>query len=114
VMRTDGSDVTALTSGPADEDAPQWSPDGAWIVFTSHTGGSQDLYRVRRDGSDRQPLTQTPGHEKSPVWSPRQPVDAARWPVAVVGLACLGIGLTQIHAIMGITTKLSHFSSQPK
>ena len=40
-----------LTSHPADEDAPVFSPDGRYVAFTSRRTGAGDLYRRAADGS---------------------------------------------------------------
>jgi Tol biopolymer transport system component len=39
-----------LTSDPADDFNPAWSPDGKWIIFTSNRAGARDIYRVPADG----------------------------------------------------------------
>jgi len=40
-----------LTSDPADDFEPVWSPDGAYAVFTSNRKGYRDIYRKRSDGA---------------------------------------------------------------
>jgi dipeptidyl aminopeptidase/acylaminoacyl peptidase len=42
--------------------SPKWSPDGAWISFTSQESGREELYMVRPDGSGLHQLTKT-GHD---------------------------------------------------
>lgn len=51
-MNPDGSDLTQLTFDPANDQAPNWSPDGQKIVFSNDTSGIMDLYVMERDGSD--------------------------------------------------------------
>jgi Tol biopolymer transport system component len=54
-MRTDGSGVTRLTRTAAgvDDNAPEYSPDGRRIAFSStRSGGQHDLFTMRSDGSD--------------------------------------------------------------
>src|SRR5687768_5450717 len=48
----DGTGARPLASDPALDYNASLSPDGRWIVFTSHRAGSADLYRIRPDGSD--------------------------------------------------------------
>ncbi|HET6976201.1 MAG TPA: protein kinase [Pyrinomonadaceae bacterium] len=39
-----------LTSDPADEMNPLWSPDGNWIFFTANKNGVRNIYRVPASG----------------------------------------------------------------
>lgn len=54
---------TRLTSGPASEEEPSWSPTGDWILFTSNRTGDPDnndrydLWLIRPDGSESRRLT---------------------------------------------------------
>jgi len=41
---------TRLTFGPIYNNAPQWSPDGKWIVYTSNRNGRFQLFRKFSDG----------------------------------------------------------------
>lgn len=53
-----------LTDGPASEQDPRWSPDGAWVLFRSNRTGFADLNRctdlwvVSADGREVRRLTQ--------------------------------------------------------
>jgi WD40-like Beta Propeller Repeat len=51
----DGSDQRRLTRNQGDDTAPEWSPDGSRILFTSDRtlpeGGSAEVYSVAADGS---------------------------------------------------------------
>ncbi len=53
----DGSDVKALTTGPAYSAECAYSFDGSHIVFASNRSGHMNLYTMRADGSNVQPLT---------------------------------------------------------
>lgn len=72
----------ALTSGQAGNFRPAWSPDGAWIAFSSdrdatpgvfpgqwETLQSTGIYLVRPDGSGLRRLTKPGGVAGSPAWS---------------------------------------------
>jgi dipeptidyl aminopeptidase/acylaminoacyl peptidase len=50
--------------------APQWSPDGKWVVFETGRRGNGDLAVVSADGLTTNLLTATPTDEGSPSWSP--------------------------------------------
>ena len=70
--------VDTLTSGPADDDDPQWSPDGGRIAFVRSavpepgTGQQSDVYVVEaRAGATPKALTSFPGPDRGPLaWSP--------------------------------------------
>ena len=72
-MHDDGSGVRQLTSGPALDTDPTWSPDYAVILFASDRGnedGSTDLWVMRPDGTSVSLLWRRPGEEQEPVWRP--------------------------------------------
>ena len=71
--------VEPLTSGPFDETAPSWSPDGRQIAFIRRHGEGdvdkapqQDVFVVEaRAGAEPKRLTTTTAHERgTPEWSP--------------------------------------------
>ena len=49
LSRTNG-ERRRLTSDPADEMNPIWSPDGNWIYFTSTKSGARNIYRTPAKG----------------------------------------------------------------
>ena len=60
-----------LTSDPADEIAPVWSPDDERIVFTSNRKGRFDIYETPSDGSGHEKLVYESGVSKGVgSWSP--------------------------------------------
>ncbi len=66
----DGSDVTRLTSHPADDRDPDWSPDGETIAFTSYRDGNARIYLMDADGQDQRRLTSGEMVELEADWSP--------------------------------------------
>jgi Tol biopolymer transport system component len=72
VANADGSGKRGLTSGPGDDFAPAWSPDGRLIAFVSTRDGHAGIYVMNPDGSNQ---TRIVSSGLSPVvWSP----DSAR------------------------------------
>ncbi|CAN5554929.1 S9 family peptidase [soil metagenome] len=72
-------EVETLTSGPFDETAPSWSPDGRQVAFIRRHGEgdvdkvpNQDVFVVEaRAGAEPRRLTHTTAHERGrPEWSP--------------------------------------------
>src|ERR1700722_2003665 len=59
-----------LTSGPAADSDPRWSPDSGSVFFLSDRAGSRQLYRVRVGGGEAEILTDWRGGI------------AAAWPLA--------------------------------
>ena len=56
-INPDGTGLVRLTTGPANEVNPAWSPDGAHIVYTSDLTGVGQVYVMDADGSDQVQLT---------------------------------------------------------
>src|SRR5260221_457626 len=66
-----GGAATRLTSGPAFDSQPRWSPDGKRIVFLSDRSGAQNIWLCDPDGSHGKALTKgTNNLYASPVWTP--------------------------------------------
>jgi TolB protein len=63
--------VRRLTTHPAIDTAPSYSPDGRQVVFESDRGGSQQLYVMNDDGDNQHRISFSPGRYGTPVWSPR-------------------------------------------
>ncbi len=61
-----------VTTSPADDIDPCWSPDGQWVAFASDRSGNYDIWVAIASGEDdslRQ-VTDTPEDETEPAWSP--------------------------------------------
>ena len=52
VANADGSGLTALTSGAAGADWPEWAPDGEWIYYDSRHGQNIEIFRIHSSGGD--------------------------------------------------------------
>jgi dipeptidyl aminopeptidase/acylaminoacyl peptidase len=63
-------DPVALTTDPAPDFEPRWSPDDRELVFYSRRFGTRDLFTVDADGRGERRITALPGNEYYPDWSP--------------------------------------------
>jgi TolB protein len=76
-MRSDGSGVRSVTTSPAVEEKPAWSPDGNQLMIISNRDASgrpsksYDVYVLDLDGSKPQPLGLSANVVLTPVWSYR-------------------------------------------
>jgi hypothetical protein len=72
VMDADGSNVQRLTTDPAPEYAPSWSPDGTRIAIVKTLNGTYTaIFTMNPDGSDiRQLSSANGGTDFAPSWSP--------------------------------------------
>jgi len=96
VMDADGSGPVGLTSDPAQDFAPAWSPDGTRIAFYSERGGVGGIHVMNADGSGVVRLTSDGGRE--PAWSPDGAMIAfERWSDIYV-MNADGAGVTQLTA----------------
>jgi Tol biopolymer transport system component len=70
MKQVESTAIVQLTSDPADDIQPHYSPNGEQVVFTSNRSGNWDLWLISRDGTGLRQLTQNPGDEIAPTWSP--------------------------------------------
>lgn len=74
IMDKNGRHRYQLTTLEGVESSPQWTPDGAWIVFVGavqyELRQARELYKVRPDGSDLTPLTSLGKDVYNPSLSP--------------------------------------------
>ena len=69
VAKKDGSEPIRLTSDPADERDPIFSPDGNILAFTAKYNGNTDVYIIDIDGGQPKRLTWHPGPDIALDWS---------------------------------------------
>ena len=61
----------ALTSGPAWDDHPRYSPDGKTIAFTSDRSGIENVWIMDADGGDPRAVTaEKDEYVRSAAWTP--------------------------------------------
>jgi tricorn protease len=70
VSDRDGGHPVQLTSHPASEFAPHFSPDGKWIAFSANYDNNTDVYVVPVEGGQPRRLTWHPAADVVTGWSP--------------------------------------------
>ncbi len=66
-----GGSATRITSGPAFDMQPVFSPDGSRIAFTSDRGGGDNIWTIALDGSDARQITEENFRLlNGPAWTP--------------------------------------------
>jgi Tol biopolymer transport system component len=70
VINVDGTGQVNLSNHPADDQQPDWSPDGKQITFFSDRDGNWEIYVMNADGSSQANLTNYSNLDQDPVWSP--------------------------------------------
>ena len=68
-MNSDGTNVRRITSHPAIDTSPTWSPTGNQLAFTSDRTGAQQIYVIGADGTGLRRLTYE-SYCSRPTWSP--------------------------------------------
>jgi len=91
IVAREGGEARRLTSTPAVEADPQFSPDGRWLAFTSNRSGNNDVYVLPVEGGDPRRLTWHPAPDEARGWSPdgKSVLFASRRNTAPVGFARL-------------------------
>jgi Tol biopolymer transport system component len=72
-MNKNGTKINKLTTNPAEDEDPAFSPNGKRIVFRSNRDGNSDIYTMNADRTKRTRLvrlTTNPAEDEDPVFSP--------------------------------------------
>jgi TolB protein len=69
LMDAGGGNVRQLTSHPAYEGAPRFSPDGRFVVFEAERSGRSEIYRVGIESGDVEQLTDSVSRKLGPAYS---------------------------------------------
>lgn len=70
IMGAGGGKAKPLTSGPATDEWPRFSPDGTRIAYQSNASGNFDLYLIPSDGGDAVAITSHPKDDFYHSWAP--------------------------------------------
>ena len=65
-INVDGTNRIRLTNNPADDERPDWSPDGRQIAIADN--GEGEIYVINADGTGLTNITNSPDYETSPDW----------------------------------------------
>ncbi len=65
----DGQHPMRLTTHPASEFAPKFSPDGKWLAFSASYDNNTDVYVIPVEGGEARRLTWHPGQDVVVGWS---------------------------------------------
>jgi TolB protein len=63
-------ELRRLTSHPAEDVFPAWSPEGRRIAFASNRTGNEEVFSIGADGTGLRNLTHHPAADIQPCWSP--------------------------------------------
>lgn len=69
-IRADGTDLRRITTDPAEDRAPSWSPDGTQLAFQSNRDGNWEIYVVSLNDLVAHRLTFDVHYDGAPAWSP--------------------------------------------
>jgi TolB protein len=70
LQRVDGTAVTQLTAGSAEDAYPVFSPDGKQVAFSSTRGGAWQIFVMDIDGKNVTQMTNGTSQSIHPSWSP--------------------------------------------
>ena len=70
LVAVSGGDPIRLTTNPARDSSPAWSPDGRKIAFISNRSGEAQIWLIDVDGGEARQLTHIKTGASGPKWSP--------------------------------------------
>jgi Tol biopolymer transport system component/imidazolonepropionase-like amidohydrolase len=71
LLPVEGGEAKRITTGPAYNVQPRFSPDGKWIAFASDRGGTENLWICDLEGKNARPVSREKDVTvSSPAWSP--------------------------------------------
>jgi Tol biopolymer transport system component/imidazolonepropionase-like amidohydrolase len=71
LLPIEGGDARRITSGPAYDVQPRFSPDGAWIAYASDRDGTENLWVCDLDGKNARAISSEEDElVNSPAWTP--------------------------------------------
>jgi uncharacterized repeat protein (TIGR01451 family) len=100
IVPSAGGPAVQLTSGPANDGAPDWSPDGSRIAYQSNAMGDNDIWVIPALGGTPQRVTSSAANDNQPDWSPDGTQiafsrDGDLWRVTFVALVSADLALTK-------------------
>ncbi|HET9794139.1 MAG TPA: protein kinase [Thermoanaerobaculia bacterium] len=66
----DPAGVRWITRGASDDRQPAYSPDGAWLIFSSNRSGNLDLWKIAPASGTMRRLTDDPADDWDPAFAP--------------------------------------------
>ena len=70
IISAEGGTAKQLTTHPAHDRHPVWSPNGQWIAFESTRSGESQIWLMKQDGSGQKQFTTISTQASTPLWSP--------------------------------------------
>lgn len=70
LVSSDGKSARRLTTHPASDSSPKWTPDGRAVLFLSDRSGSSQIWRIPADGGEAEAVTRMPLDVSNLVLSP--------------------------------------------
>ena len=70
ILNTDSGNLHRLTTNPAREFQPTWSPDGRFLAYTYNSDGNSDIYVINTRTKEHRQLTHNLVDDYFPAWSP--------------------------------------------